>query len=189
VGHVDFLIKNYGDQGTMSQFLHQVDVGSTDIAFQHIAPNVKIQAPFPQEHVVMLAGGTGITPMLQALHAILGTTDNPKQTVTLLYGSQTNRDILGQSLLDEWARDYSDRLKVVHVLSEEPSLSSWAGRRGFIDLELIAEHLPSSSHDVIVLVCGPPAMYQALCGPRQESDRVSGILGQMGFASDKVYKF
>jgi cytochrome-b5 reductase len=45
----------------------------------------------------MLAGGTGITPMIQALHAILDNTNEapPKQRVTLFYGSQTSDDILG----------------------------------------------------------------------------------------------
>ena len=205
VGYVDFLIKDYGEHfGTMSRFLHQIEIGSDVISFQHIAPNVKIQAPFShKKHVVMLAGGTGITPMLQALHSILGgsppnTTTEASPRVTLLYGSQTMQDILGQSLLDQWAEDYRDRFSLVHVLSDEPSLSSWNGRRGFLDAELLAEYLPSSSlsssasdrdSDVLILVCGPPPMYEALCGPRQETKLVSGILGQMGFTSKEVYKF
>jgi NAD(P)H-flavin reductase len=66
-----------------------------------------------------MTGGTGITLMIQALHAILDNTNQapPKQRVTLLYGSQTRDDILGFDLLQQWERDYSDHLKVVHVLS------------------------------------------------------------------------
>jgi cytochrome-b5 reductase len=214
VGHVDFLIKSYDNfdqKGTMSRYLHQVDIGSTDISFRHIAPNVKIQAPFSQKHIIMLAGGTGIAPMLQALHAILGsktTTAAPSSSpliqrsthhqpkVTLLYGSQNSQDILGESILERWSRDYSNRFQLVHVLSDEPPFtSSWTGKRGFIDSELIAEHVTSSlgegfhEEDVLILVCGPPPMYQALCGPREESHTVGGILGEMGFTRDQVYKF
>ena len=212
VGYVDFLIKDYGEHhGTMSRFLHHIEIGSDVISFQHIAPNVKIQAPFSHiKHIIMLAGGTGITPMLQALHSILGgsprastsitmsssTTASPPR-VTLLYGSQNSQDILGQSLLDQWAQDYRDRFTLIHVLSDEPSTSPWNGCRGFLDSELLEEYLPPSSKkgednhddDVLILVCGPPPMYQALCGPRQESEKVSGILGQMGFTSKEVYKF
>jgi len=207
IGHVDLLIKKY-DNGTMSKYLHEeINIDDDTISFQHIPPNVKIQAPFHhKQHIIMIAGGTGITPMIQALHAILGTptttTTIPSSMsttrVTLLYGSQQSDDILGRSLLDRWAQDYNDRLKVIHVLSDEPisSSSSWTGRRGYIDQDLIAEHISSSPNanqmdddDVMILVCGPPSMYEAICGPRQESDTITGILGKMGCTKDHVYKF
>ncbi|KAK1744419.1 hypothetical protein QTG54_004952 [Skeletonema marinoi] len=46
-------------------------IGGT-IKFKHIEFNVKIPAPFTHKKIGMIAGGTGITPMIQALHAILG---------------------------------------------------------------------------------------------------------------------
>jgi cytochrome-b5 reductase len=204
---MDLLVKDYHDKGTMSKFLHEIEIGSTSISFKHIPFNVKIQAPFRQRHVIMLAGGTGITPMIQALHSILGVGPNtlvqPVQNkdpkVTLLYGSQDSHDILAQTLLDDWAEKYPQQLQVVHVLSNEPNHSSWSGRRGVISRELLEEYLPSPSlghggddkenEDVIILVCGPPPMYQALCGPRQETDKVTGILGDIGYSARQVYKF
>ena len=173
----------------MSRYLHEIDVGSTDISFKHIAPNVKIQAPFEQKHIIMIAGGTGLTPMLQALHAILGAPTASDQKVTLLYGSQTSQDILGRSLLEGWAQDYSDRFQVIHVLAEEPNESLWTGKRGFIDSAMLDQYLPDSNEDVLVLVCGPPPLYNAICGPREESDTISGILGEKGFNGENVYKF
>ena len=207
IGYMDLLVKNYHDQGTMSKFLHEMEIGSTSISFKHVPFNVKIQAPFRQRHIVMLAGGTGITPMIQALHAILGVEShdptlvpplrNQDPQVTLLYGSQHSQDILALSLLEDWAATYPQQLQVVHVLSNEPKDSSWsAGRHGRINRELLEEYLPPPSvgdaandNDVLIMVCGPPPMYEALCGPRQEMDNVSGILGAMGYSARQVYKF
>jgi cytochrome-b5 reductase len=195
VGHMDLLVKNYGEQGLMSRQLHELDLGET-IDFKHIPPNVKIQAPFGPNHIVLVAGGTGITPMIQALHAILGDAGSLKQQqqqrVTLLYGSQRSDDILAKDLLDAWAENYSDRLQVVHIVSDEPATSGWTGLRGRIDQELLNEYLEEalpSKDDTLVLVCGPPPMYQALCGPRDEPDTVTGLLGDLGFKADQVFKF
>jgi cytochrome-b5 reductase len=198
VGHMDLLVKDYGEQGVMSRKLHEMELGET-IAFQHIPPNVKIQAPFAPNNIVLVAGGTGITPMIQALHALLGDAassskgQEQQQRVTLLYGSQRSDDILAKDLLDAWAENYSDRLQVVHVVSDEPATSGWTGLRGRIDQELLNEYLDDeafpSKDDTLVLVCGPPPMYQALCGPRNEPETVKGLLGDLGYKADQVYKF
>eukprot|EP00980_Cylindrotheca_fusiformis_P000124 scaffold22_cov93-Cylindrotheca_fusiformis.AAC.2 len=173
-----------------------MDVGDT-IDFKHISFNVKIQAPFPQKHIVMLAGGTGITPMIQALHAILGNGggENSDQTVTLFFGNQTSDDILGYDLLHSWEQDYSDRFQVIHVLSSEKeeqdttTSSSSRHRSGFIDKALLEECAPTiQNDDTLVLVCGPPPMYEALCGPRDDS-KLTGALAELGCSPDLVYKF
>jgi hypothetical protein len=58
---------------------------------------------FLQLTIVSCLGGTGITPMIQALHAILGSgPDDQKSStkeVTLLYGSRNKSDILGGDML------------------------------------------------------------------------------------------
>jgi cytochrome-b5 reductase len=187
VGSFDLLVKNYGSQGLMSRHLHEISVGDS-IDFKHIPPNVKIQAPFSQKHVVMLAGGTGIGPMIQALHAILDNTNEeaPKQRVTLFYGSQTKDDILGFDLLQQWERDYSEQLKVVHVLSDEITP---AYRSGFIDKNLLQEYAPTiMSDDTLVLICGPPPLYHALSGPRDDPE-LTGVLAELGCSTKQVYKF
>jgi cytochrome-b5 reductase len=187
-GCFDLLIKDYGETSKMSRYLcDTLKVGDT-VDFKHIAANVKIQAPFPQKHIVMLVGGTGVTPMIQALHAILGDKTAPSQ-VTMLYGSRVASDILGKELIDSW--DKKDRFTNVHVLSHEPEDSSWTGMRGHINKELIQKYVPDPSvgDDLMIFVCGPPAMYDALCGPREEQDETKGLLAEMGYKASQVCKF
>lgn len=58
IGYFDLLVKNYGKNSKMSQYMHQIEP-STTLNFKHIDFNVKIQAPFDYDHIVMLVGGTG----------------------------------------------------------------------------------------------------------------------------------
>jgi len=161
-----------------------MEVGDT-IEFKHIPFNVKIQAPFSYSKIGMIVGGTGITPMIQALHAILGDKESKTQT-SMLYGSRESSDILGLDLLQQWE---GDRFNVTHVLSHEPKDSTWTGQRGFITEKLIREKMPSPKEDgVCIFVCGPPLMYQVLCGPREEKE-VKGLLHDLGYTQEQVYKF
>ena len=132
----------------------------------------------------------GITPMIQALHAILGSQEGKRTKVTMLYGSKFADDILGGELLHRWAADYPDQLQVIEVLSDEPiEDSDWKGARGYIDKAMIESNFPKpSSSKFLIFVCGPPPMYNALCGAREEKE-VKGLLGEIGYKPDQVYKF
>jgi len=186
IGSFDLLIKYY-ETGKMSRYLTTgIEIGE-EVAFKHIPFNVKIQAPFKASNIGILAGGTGISPMIQALHAILGGDENIK--VSLLYGSLNSKDILGQEMLEKWADKYKN-FTLTHVLSKEPQDSLYKGERGFIGKDLIGKHFakPSLGDDVMIFVCGPPPMYKAMCGARDDPE-LTGILADMGYTKEQVYKF
>eukprot|EP00566_Odontella_aurita_P015584 CAMPEP_0113566300 /NCGR_PEP_ID=MMETSP0015_2-20120614/22648_1 /TAXON_ID=2838 /ORGANISM="Odontella" /LENGTH=286 /DNA_ID=CAMNT_0000468577 /DNA_START=86 /DNA_END=946 /DNA_ORIENTATION=+ /assembly_acc=CAM_ASM_000160 len=186
-GSFDLLVKHYPN-GLMSKHVKTMPVGAT-LEFKHIDFNVKLQAPFKQKNIGMIVGGTGITPMIQALHAILGDETNDIK-VSMLYGSKISGDILGEEMLTKWTANYGDSFSVTHVLSDESESSEWKGERGYITEPLIREKLPSPvlGDDAIIFVCGPPPMYEALCGPRGESE-IKGVLADMGYKKNQVYKF
>eukprot|EP01082_Thalassiosira_pseudonana_P003218 g3088.t1 g3088 contig12:1392627-1393623(-) len=196
VGSFDLLVKDYGEHhGYFSKFLcEELPIGGS-VKFKHIDFNVKIPAPFKQKKIGMIAGGTGITPMIQALHAILGRAPSEDQQsateeVTLLYGSRNKNDILGGEMLSSWSEQHKSKFKYIDVLSNEPNDSDYSGERGFIDKKKIQEYLPPASlgEEVCIFVCGPPIMYELLCGPRNEPE-ITGILGELGYTSSQVYKF
>jgi cytochrome-b5 reductase len=54
-----------------------------------------------------------VTPMLQALHALLGSAGDATE-VAMLYGSQTSSDVLARGTLDAWALSSQGRFKVTH---------------------------------------------------------------------------
>ena len=185
IGRFELLVKIYA-QGAMSQHLDGLQIGDA-VEFKHIPFNVKVQYPFKPK-VGMLIGGTGIAPMIQALHAILGTADDTT-AVSMLYASKVKEDILAEETLEAWAANSESRFTCKHVLSEEPDGSPWPGARGLITRELIEEHIPAPTEDVVIFVCGPPGMYESLCGPRNEPQELKGILAEMGYTAEQVVKF
>eukprot|EP00580_Thalassiosira_gravida_P000744 CAMPEP_0201601192 /NCGR_PEP_ID=MMETSP0492-20130828/2205_1 /ASSEMBLY_ACC=CAM_ASM_000837 /TAXON_ID=420259 /ORGANISM="Thalassiosira gravida, Strain GMp14c1" /LENGTH=288 /DNA_ID=CAMNT_0048064323 /DNA_START=72 /DNA_END=938 /DNA_ORIENTATION=+ len=191
VGCFDLLIKDYGEGGYMSKYLcEDLPIGGT-VDFKHIDFNVKIQAPFKHKKIGIIAGGTGITPMMQALHAILGEgSESATEEVSFLYGSRESDDILGGEMLQAWAEAHKGKFTHVDVLSNEPEGSEYEGERGFIDKAKIEKYLPAASggDDVMIFVCGPPIMYKILCGPRDQKE-ITGVLGAMGYTSSQVFKF
>jgi cytochrome-b5 reductase len=186
IGKFQLLIKVY-PEGKVSQHMAKMPIGDS-MDFKHIEKNVKVQYPFNKKTITMCAGGTGITPIVQMLHALLGTAGDETQ-VTLIFGNKTQKDMLCRELLDSWAEDFKARFKVVHVLSDAAGDDTWAGAKGFITRELLEQHCAPASDDGLVIICGPPPMYNALCGPRDKPEEITGILKDMGYTPTQVYKF
>jgi len=191
-GKFELMVKIYPN-GNLTSYLDRLNAGDS-VEFSHSPTNVKIQYPFNKPQIGMLIGGTCITPMIQALHAILGTAGDETK-VTMLYASKTVEDILAKNVLDEWTSLYPERLSVVHVLSREPESSDWQGYRGHINQSLIEKYFPPPSATCIIFVCGPeshtnaPGFYDTYSGPRMNKTEIKGVLGEMGYGVEQVYKF
>ena len=107
------------------------------------------------KHVVGLAGGSGITPFLSMARAL---TDGIEDfTLTLLYGSRTEEEILFRGELDEIAR-VCPKVDVIHVLSDEEKEGL---EQCFITAEMIRKYAPEAE-EYSVFLCGPEAMYRFL---------------------------
>lgn len=103
------------------------------------------------DNLVCLAGGSGITPFHSMIREIAhGTMDCH---LTLLYGSAKSDDIIFKKELDELKMRAPDRIKIVHVLSDEPA---WPGEKGFLGKDLIQKYM---GEDPTFFICGPQVMY------------------------------
>lgn len=107
------------------------------------------------EKVAMLAGGSGITPMLQIVRAAL---QDPHDSCefTLIYANKTESDILLREELEQLAKESEGQFKAYFTLDFPPA--NWKHRVGFISPEMIRSFLPPSSEKPLVLMCGPPPM-------------------------------
>jgi ferredoxin-NADP reductase len=114
--------------------------------------------------VVLIAGGSGITPMMSMLRYIddrcLGT------PVLLLYCVRTRNDVMFQDELRHLSRRLPN-LRVVVVLSRPDA--TWNGPRGRLSRDVISAHVEDLRASTVFL-CGPP--------PFMES--VEDILGSLG---------
>ncbi len=107
---------------------------------------------------VLFAGGSGITPMLSILKAVLK--QEPNSTITLLYGNNDEASVIFKKQIDALAAANSSRLKVVHVLANAPA--NYAPLQiGLMTkektIDLIKNHVSLSSNNEY-FICGPGIM-------------------------------
>jgi len=108
----------------------------------------------------MIAGGTGITPMLQIVRAILKN-HSDRTKISLIFANVNEEDILLRSDLEQLAQDEKDRFKLYLVLNNPPA-EGWKGGVGFVTEEMIKEHCPKPAKDIKILMCGPPPMISGM---------------------------
>jgi cytochrome-b5 reductase len=111
-------------------------------------------------HVGMMAGGTGITPMLQVVEAALRDPADFTQW-SLIYANKTQDDILVRDLLEDAEHRSNGRFKVHYTLDFPPD--GWEHKKGFITEDMIKECLPPLSKRPLMLMCGPPPMVEHAC--------------------------
>jgi len=162
------VIERFADGGKMSQYLDTLRVGAQVTLsgpwgrIEYVAPGVfdvggeRLSA----RKVGMLAGGTGITPRLQVIAAVLKDATDPTE-LSLLYANQSADDILVREQLEELAAAHPRRFRVWYTV-DRPA-AGWAYSSGFITDGMISEHLPPPADDTLVLMCGPPPMVKFAC--------------------------
>ncbi len=104
------------------------------------------------ETVVGVAGGSGITPFVSFARAIVHGDENFE--LILLYGSRTADAILYKEEFDRLSAA-SDKIKVIHVLSDEEKEGY---EHGFIGADLIKKYAPADK-PYSVFTCGPQGLY------------------------------
>ncbi|GLT71830.1 hypothetical protein SLA2020_438230 [Shorea laevis] len=184
-GYFDLLIKVY-PEGKMSQHFASLKPGDV---VEVKGPIEKLRyTPNMKKHIGMIAGGTGITPMLQVIEAILKNPDDKTQ-VSLLYANVSPDDILLKQKLDILATSHPN-LKVFYTV-DNPS-KNWRGGTGYISKDMVVKGLPDPSDDTLILVCGPPGMMKHISGDKakdRSQGELTGILKELGYSEQMVYKF
>jgi len=185
-GEFQLLIKKY-DNGVMSKYIHNMKIGDS---LEVMGPwdKLKYQANM-KKNIGLIAGGTGITPMIQLLETSL---DDPKdKTVfTLLFGNVSEQDIILKDYLDSLEKKNPRRLKIHYILDKPPK--NWKGFGGYITTEILKKTMPPPNKDNLVCVCGPGPMVKIISGERKspkEEGPVEGFLKDLGYTSEHVYKF
>jgi cytochrome-b5 reductase len=186
-GYVDLLVKQYPN-GPMSTHLHNMTPGQ----------RLDVKGPLPKypwaenkhDHIALVAGGTGITPMYQLARAIFNN-PNDKTKVTLVFGNVTEEDILLRKEFAELENKYPQRFRAFYVLDKAPK--SWPGESGFISKNLLKTVLPEPKDENIkIFVCGPPGLMNAISGNKvspKDQGELKGALKELGYSSEQVYKF
>ncbi|KAL4785418.1 NADH-cytochrome b5 reductase 1 [Aspergillus varians] len=159
-GYFDLLVKAY-PQGNISKYLTTLEVGQT---MKVRGPKgAMVYTPNLCRHIGMIAGGTGITPMLQIIKAIIRNRPrnggNDTTQVDLIFANVNPDDILLKEELEKLTAE-DDGFRVYYVLNNPPE--GWSGGVGFVTPDMIKERLPAPAADIKILLCGPPPMVSAM---------------------------
>ncbi|CEH15563.1 NADH-cytochrome b-5 reductase [Ceraceosorus bombacis] len=210
---VQLMIKKYND-GEVGRFAHSLASGDQVLLRGF---DKSWQGDGTEMELILIAGGTGITPMHQLVSSLFGsnassnsaaTTTKPK--ITLLYSAhQISALCLLPELEDLRRRAGAERLHIelfVDQHSQSKSLYERVfGRRtkevrgmklngnrvGMKDLERIAKQRNAHTH-CKVLIAGPDGMVEAIAGPKARDGKSQGELGghlsHLGWKKEQVWK-
>ena len=200
-GYVDFVIKIYKknqhpdfpDGGFMSQKIDELNIGES---FKFKGPNGRLEYLGNGEFAIkqlksqggeiltkryknigMIAGGSGITPMIPIIRSILGD-ENDSTNIHLLFANKTEEDIILRDKLENRQEEFSHQYKYFYTISE--SNDNWTGYTGHINTKMLNETMPQNTDDTLILLCGPPKMISEAAKPSLE---------ELNYSKENIFTF
>jgi ring-1,2-phenylacetyl-CoA epoxidase subunit PaaE len=161
--------------GAVSQWLvHEVRPGDV-IEVQPPSGSFTPDLDRPGHHV-LIAAGSGITPMLSIAASVLA---DPRSHVTLLYGNRRSDSVMFADEVADLKDAHPDRMHLVHVLSREAQeVELFSGR---LDRERLSRLLP-----VTVDVAGVDHWW--LCGPFAMVEDAIALLTELGVDRARIHR-
>ena len=152
-------------KGPIGHYSFPPQITGEPLCFNHV--DKKKMQTFAK--VGLIAGGSGITPVMQVATALLKDPAT-KVEVHILYANQTPTDILMADELN--AIDKDARAHVWYTVDrpggnpDHPlNADDWKYSTGFINEQMVRDYLPAPSAETVVFMCGPPMMLEKACIP------------------------
>ena len=123
-----------------------------------------------QQPILLVAGGSGLAPVLAMLRALAN--ERCSRTIRVLYGARTSRNLCFVDELLGYERNFPD-LRFIPVLSEAAADNDWRGETGMVT-EVIGRYADAS---FAAYMCGPPVMI----------DAALPILDRLGVSADAIF--
>jgi len=128
-------------------------------------------------HHVLIAAGSGITPVLSIAGSVLAA--QGKSSVTLLYGNRRSDSVMFADEIADLKDAYPERICLVHVLSREPQeVELFNGR---LDAAKLRALLP-------VTVDLPAVDHWWLCGPFGMVEDAISLLTELGVPRGRIHR-
>lgn len=124
---------------------------------------------------VMIAAGSGITPMMSIASSILA---NEGVQATLFYGNRKSSTVMFAESLSDLKDSYASRFDLFHVLSREPR-----------DVELFSGRLDADRLRTLLTTLVPVSAVDHfwLCGPFAMTTEAQRVLADLGVPEDRVH--
>lgn len=175
-GEFDLVYKVY-EAGKMTNFLKKLPIGNTinirgptgrmeykgSGVFERIVRKKPVQDKYSS--MILLCGGTGLTPMLQIAKHVLSDPKD-KTMVYMLFANSTVPDVILREYLEEMQKEFQAQFKLTLAVSR-PGSDSWphfTGRFNAKALQKMVDEgkLPKPTKEVGSAICGPPGFEKAM---------------------------
>jgi ring-1,2-phenylacetyl-CoA epoxidase subunit PaaE len=167
------------EHGAMSNWLaDNLKVGDVLKIMEAMGQFTTDYNPENKRHVVMFAGGSGITPMMSLIKSLLS--QESESIVSLIYCNRDIESIIFKEELSRLETTYEGRLHVIHILDNAPM--NWQGYSGLLNpemLEKLFERIPDwGMKNTTFLMCGPEGMMK----------NVETLLAQHAIPKENIFK-
>ncbi|AAZ11208.1 NADH-dependent fumarate reductase [Trypanosoma brucei brucei TREU927] len=163
LGMIDILARS--DKGTLREWISALEPG--DAVEMKACGGLVIERRLSDKHFVfmghiinklcLIAGGTGVAPMLQIIKAaFMKPFIDTLESVHLIYAAEDVTELTYREVLEERRRESRGKFKKTFVLNRPPPL--WTDGVGFIDRGILTNHVQPPSDNLLVAICGPPVM-------------------------------
>lgn len=169
--------------GKMSNYIvdnaHKIMQWETEGPYGSFVPS---DITFQCRQVVLLGGGSGITPLFAIARSVLERSSNT--TVNLIYAVRTPDDIIFKSAIETWQQQYSNRFNVWYAVSQ-PQAAGLPANESFIKGRLntlIVKKLIRRS-------VGDPStgVHYFMCGPVELMKMHRDVLSSLAVPDDQVF--
>lgn len=167
------------DGGLMSNYLpDKVKIGDKLRVMEPMGQFVTEYDKDRKRHIIMFAGGSGITPMMSIIKSIIN--QEPESIVSLIYCNRDIDSIIFKDQLEKLQTTYEGRLHVIHILDNAPM--NWQGYSGLLNHDMLSklvERIPDwGIEKTTYLMCGPEGMMK----------NVDTLLAARGITKDRIFK-
>lgn len=184
---IAFAIKVY-PTGKISNFVNSKEINDT-LTVSELIPTREIKLN-EFKNVLLIAGGTGVTPIYQMLYnhiqSGMNTTD-----FTLLFLNKTPEDVFLQNELEILKKKSNGKLQIIHIFSQGTDKPDSTHVSGKLIKDMLLTVTKSKMFEFVFL-CGPPGLYDSFSGrkvSRTEQGELKGILKELGYTEKNVWKF
>ena len=162
--------------GRFSSWLHEhLRAGDTIEAMEpqgHFGAVLTVPGAAPR-HLLGIAGGSGITPILSILKTVLQR--EPSSRFTLLYGNRSAASTMFKEELEDLKNRFLTRLALHPVFSREQ-----------VDAPLNVGHLDGAKIAIFLRLAGP-VDEAFVCGPHAMNDEAEAALLAAGVAAERIH--
>ncbi|MFZ9981378.1 MAG: 2Fe-2S iron-sulfur cluster-binding protein [Cyclobacteriaceae bacterium] len=127
-------------------------------------------------HLILFAGGSGITPMLSLIKTLLFS--ESRSRCTLVYANRNQESIIFKDELDKLQAASPDRFRIFYLLDQAGP--DWRGFTGFLTADIL-QNILNQVHDAESV-----STTYMLCGPEAMMKNAEALLIQRGISSDSI---